>query len=145
MKTLLYTLILTLTLVGVFALPAPAEVPGPHPGYIHALSDLRYARALLQRDQPGPRDQYVIGEIDRAIDEIKRASIDDGKNLEDHPPIDVNLDFHGRFHKALDLLNHAHHDVAQFEDNVFAQGLQRRAIEHIDRAHHELREILDRW
>jgi hypothetical protein len=144
MKTFLSLLFLT-GLAAFLSLPAQAQVPGPHPGYLHALSDLRYARFLVSRDNPGPRDHFVIEEIDKAIGEIKQASIDDGKPLDDHPPIDANLDFRGRFHKALDLLGHANHDIGQFEDNVFATGLQQRAIGHIDRARHELREIINHW
>ena len=30
------------------AQPAMADVPGVHPGYVHALNDLRYAHTLLQ-------------------------------------------------------------------------------------------------
>lgn len=145
MKRLLAFLFLVVALAGVTSISASADMPGPHPGYLHALSDLRTARFLVTRPNPGPRDQYVIAEIDRAIWEIKQASIDDGKNLDDHPPVDANLDFRGRFHQALDLLNRAHHDVSKFEDNIFASGLQHRAIEHIDKAHHELKAIVDRW
>ena len=70
---------------------APAQVPGPHPAYLHALSDLRMARAYLDQIAWPPvqkDEEHAIREIDAAIGEIKRASIDDGKNLEDHPPID---------------------------------------------------------
>ncbi len=145
MKRLIAFLLLAVALAGFTSATASAQVPGPHPGYLRALSDLRTARFLVTRPNPGPRDQYVIAEIDKAIWEIKQASIDDGKNLEDHPPVDANLDFRGRFHQALDLLSHAHHDVEKFEDNIFASGLQHRAIDHIDRAHHELKAIVDRW
>jgi hypothetical protein len=145
MKSLLSLLFVVVALAGIGALPAQAQVPGPHPGYLRALSDLRYARFLVSRDNPGPRDHYVIDEIDKAIGEIKQASIDDGKNLEDHPPVDANLDYRGRFHKALELLGHAHEDVSKFEDNVFATGLQHRAVEHIDKAHRELKNIIDSW
>ena len=93
----------------------------------------------------GERDHFAIESIDRAIDEIKKASIDDGKNLDDHPPVDASLNDSGRFHKALELLNKAHQDIAKFEDNVFAQGLQHRALEHIDKAHHIVKEIIESW
>jgi hypothetical protein len=61
------------------ARPAPG---GEHPAYLHALTDLRDARAQLQRPDGGElRDQEkkAIHEIDDAINEIKKASIDDGK------------------------------------------------------------------
>src|SRR5271167_2064106 len=69
------------------AKPAP---PADHPAYLHALTDLRTARAHLQRPDGGElRDQEkkAIHEIDEAINEIKKASIDDGKDLNDHPPV----------------------------------------------------------
>jgi hypothetical protein len=145
MKKILTTFFVLLVLTGAGSLPVSADIPGAHPGYLRALSDLRWARAYASRDNPGPRDHFVIDEIDRAINEIKIASIDDGKNLNDHPPIDANLDFRGRFRRALDLLNHAHRAVAKEEDNVYAQGLQQRALDHIDKAHHALKEIIDNW
>jgi hypothetical protein len=128
----------------IFAFPATASAQD-HPGYLHALSDLRAARFLLQRDTPGPRDGAAIDEIDHAIREIKHASIDDGKNLNDHPAPDPTWNDVGRFHHALEYLNRAHQDVSGEEDNGYAQGLQHRALYHIDQAHHFVNEILDRW
>jgi hypothetical protein len=52
------------------------------------------------------------------------------------------MDWHGRLRRALELVNKAHNDVAEEEDNRFAQGLQRRALEHIDRAHHHIEEAI---
>jgi len=116
-----------------------ADTPGPHPAYLHALSDLRDARAHLDRLTPSDRldneEEHAIREIDAAINEIKRASIDDGKDLHDHPPIDAHLTRTGRYHKALELLDRAHHDIAEKEDDKFAHGLRHRALEHIDEAH----------
>src|SRR5579863_5367524 len=72
--------------------------------------------------------------IDAAINEIKKASIEDGKNLEDHPPVDELAEHNGRLHKALEFLRKARQDISHDEDNVFAQGLQARAYGHIDGA-----------
>lgn len=119
--------------------------PGQHPAYLHALSDLRDARAHLQRPDGGElkdQEKKAIHEIDEAINEIKKASIDDGKDLNDHPPIDARMDWRGRLHKALELVNKAHNDVAREEDNSFAQGLQQHALEHIDKAHHHIEEAI---
>ena len=130
----------------VFALSAQATpAPQRHPAYLHALSDLRDARAHLRRPDGGElrqQEKDAIGEIDRAIDEIKKASIDDGKNLEDHPPVDAHLPWGGRLHKALDLLDNAHADVAKEEDDPAAQGLKHRALEHIDKAHRHVEEAI---
>jgi hypothetical protein len=126
-------------LVAVCASFSFGDDPGRHPAYLHALTDLRHARAHLQRDTPSEHvdreEAHAIAEIDKAIDEIKRAAIDDGKNLNDHPPVDAHMDWGGRYHKALELLDRAHHDISEKEDDGFAHGLRRRALEHIDEAH----------
>ena len=122
--------------------PAP---PREHPAYLHALTDLRHARAHLERPGGGElkeQEKKAIHEIDEAINEIKKASIDDGKNIDDHPPVDAGLAWPGRLRRALELLDRAHRDVSQEEDNAFAQGLQARAIEHIDKAHHHVEEAI---
>ncbi|MGA2002347.1 MAG: hypothetical protein ABSG70_03130 [Terriglobales bacterium] len=131
-------------LLAVSASLSMADVPGRHPAYLHALSDLRDARAHLEHMTPSEHmnkeEQHAIEAIDRAIDEIKKASIDDGKNIQDHVRVDAHLDRRGRYHKALELLNKAHNDVAREEDNRFADGLRDRAVHHID----EARNIVDR-
>jgi hypothetical protein len=117
-----------------------ADEPGRHPAYLHALTDLRDARAHLENLAPthhmDKEEEHAISEIDKAIDEIKRAAIDDGKNLNDHPPVDTRLDRTGRFHRAQELLDKAHNDIAREEDDPSVRGLRNRAIHHIDEAHH---------
>jgi hypothetical protein len=114
-----------------------ADLPGKHPAYLHALTDLRTARWFLNH-QPGDAKVYGdedvgIQEIDAAIGEIKRAAIDDGKDLNDHPKVDVNE--HGsRLLKAIETLNKAKSDLAQEEDNPTIHELRHRAEEHIERA-----------
>ena len=128
-----------LLLVGVpFA--ANADMPGKHPAYLHALSDLRAARWMLEH-RPGDaavsaQEDVAITEIDKAIGEIKKASIDDGKDIHDHPPVQVGNDRPGRLHKAVELLQKVHSDVAREEDDPFTRGLRDRAIMHIDEALH---------
>jgi tetratricopeptide (TPR) repeat protein len=121
-------------------------VPQRHPAYLHALSDLRFARAYLKRPDGGDLRQQeadAIAEIDKAIDEIKKASIDDGKNLNDHPPVDAHLALVGRLQKALELLDKAHVDISKEEDNPANAGLQQRAMGHIDKAHKHVEEAID--
>jgi hypothetical protein len=108
-----------------------------HPGYMHAISDLRDARALL--DHPDPKNvewdqSKAVGEIDACINDLKQAALNDGKNLADRPAPDVGLDFHGRLHKTLDLLRKARSDMDKEEDDRANSGLQKRANEHVDRA-----------
>ncbi len=114
-----------------------------HPSYLHALTDLRSARAFLVRPAGVVikwDENRAIREIDAAIGEIKQAAIDDGKPLEDHPPVDVGLVWGDRLHKALELVETARRDVNQEEDNAFARGLKNRAIGHIDLAARDINE-----
>lgn len=112
-------------------------LPGKHPGYLHSLSDLRAARWFLNH-RPGDArvaadEDVAIGEIDHAIGEIKKASIDDGKDLNDHPAVDVGE--HGsRLLKSVESLRRAHEDIDHEEDNPEARELRHRALQHIDAA-----------
>jgi len=141
MKTTRLTLTMLLTAAMACAC-ATAQAQRPeHPAYIHALEDLRYARGLLDRlDDPKLEadERHAIHEIDAAINEIKLASVDDGKDLADHPPIDAHLKNTDRFHKALELLQKAHNDCSHEEDNPHTQGLQARVIHHIDEGMHAI-------
>jgi hypothetical protein len=124
-----------------FVLSGKAEARdtySPHPYYLHALSDLRTARWMIEH-RPGnwaqTQDEIeAVHRIDAAIGEIKKASIEDGKNIADHPHVDERPDHSGRLHAALDYLRKARQDIGHDEDNVFAQGLQARAYGHIDGA-----------
>jgi tetratricopeptide (TPR) repeat protein len=115
-----------------------SAAPGEHPHYLHALSDLRAARWMIEHrpgDWPRTVDEVeAVKRIDRAIDEIKKAAIDDGKNLADHPRVDEHPDHIGRLHEAVDYLRKAHEDVNKEEDNAFAYGLKNRALMHISEA-----------
>ena len=120
--------------------PAPVVVTAPpasHPAYLHALTDLRVARSYLARPAGAVvkwDENVAIREIDAAINEIKRASVDDGKPLEDHPAVDVGMVWGDRLHRALELVEKARADVNQEEDNAFANGLKNRAVQHIGEA-----------
>jgi len=133
---------MTAVLIGAFVAAGPsaqAQVPGPHPAYLHALADLRAARHYLNDGWAfeGVRreDGEAIMHIDKAIDEIKRAAIDDGKRVDEPFPIDRRLSPHDRFRKANELLAAAHHDLDHAEDVPQSRGLRDRAIMHIDEAH----------
>jgi hypothetical protein len=117
---------------------APPPRAQAHPAYLHALSDLRAARWLVEH-RPGDWAQTndeaeAVRQIDAAINDIKQAAIDDGKNLNDRPRSDAHFDNRGRIHEALRLLRKARADVAREEDNAYAHGLRNRAVGHIDAA-----------
>ena len=123
-------------------------LPGKHPGYLHSLTDLRTARWFLYH-QAGDAKVYAgedvaISEIDAAIGEIKKASIDDGKDLNDHPNVDVKE--HGsRLLKSIETLKQAHADIDKEEDNPEARELRHRALGHIDKALHAAEKAHTAW
>ncbi|MBV8621788.1 MAG: hypothetical protein JOY84_23205 [Curvibacter sp.] len=133
------------SLLSACAVQAPAPQPAPHvqyhedhPAYLHALSDLRAARWLIAH-RPGDvrvsvDEDAALSGINQAIGEIKRAAIDDGKNIDDHPPIDEHLDHRGRLHRARELLQKSRNDIAREEDNGAVRGLRDRSLHHIDEA-----------
>jgi hypothetical protein len=114
-----------------------ADSPGRHPGYLHALSDLRAARWFLTH-QPGDarvneNEKKALGEVDLAIGEINKASIDDGKPLSDHPNVDVSEEG-SRLLRALETLHKAQDDIRGEEESPEVKGLRARANHHIDLA-----------
>jgi hypothetical protein len=126
-----------------------ADERGKHPYYLHALSDLRDARAHLEFLSPSERrdmeEEHAIREIDMALREIHQAAIDDGKPVGEHMPIDAHLKRTDRFHKALELLDGARKDVRREEDDPRARGLRDRALLHIDEAHHIIERIIHNY
>jgi hypothetical protein len=130
--------------------PPPVVVEAPpaqaHPAYLHALTDLRHARFLLEKPaKPEVKwdETNAVHEIDAAINEIKQASIDDGKPLEDHPPVDAKLKHRGRLKQAEELLHKAAQDIDEKEQNDWAKGLRGRANGHIHNAEHAVHEAMN--
>ena len=133
-------LLLSGLLMAVLPFAANADMPGKHPYYLHALSDLRAARWLLNH-RPGDaavsgQEDEAIMQVDAAIAEVKKAAVEDGKDLWNHPPEDAHLNRAGRLHHAVELLQKARQDLAQEEDNPEARGLKQRSIEHVEHAIH---------
>jgi hypothetical protein len=116
-------------------------MPGRHPSYLHALSDLRGARWMLEHRAGDPRvsahEDAAVREIDAAINELTRAAIDDGKDIHDHPRMDAPEDRPGRLHKAAEILRSVLGDVDREEDDPAARGLKHRAAAHVDAALHQ--------
>ena len=126
------------------ASPPPAE---HHPAYLHALSDLRSARWLVEH-RPGDWAQTVdeveaVRQIDAAINDIKQAAIDDGKDLNDHPPVDERPDHRGRVHAAIDFLKKARGVIEREEDNGWANSPRLHALSHIDGAIRAARRVFN--
>ena len=115
-----------------------ADLPGKHPAYLHALTDLRAARWNLEH-RPGDaavssQEDVAIVETESAIEEAKVAAMEDGKNVEEEPQEDAHLDRPGRLHHALEMLQKAKNDVAREEDNPETRNLRNRIVEHTDLA-----------
>src|SRR5471030_18644 len=121
---------LVIALASPFA--AHADIPGQHPGYLHALTDLREARWNLEHRAGdaavSTQEDVAIVETDRAIGEAKTAAMEDGKNIYQQPPEDAHIDRRGRLHHAAELLRKARQDVAQGESNGQAVELRNRVI-----------------
>jgi len=118
-------------------IPPPIRAPEIHPRYLSAIANLRYARALLWRPdfRDVMRDQRAaIDEIDHAIAEAKRAAIDDGKNIDDHPPVDTRGGWEGRFRKAMEILDAAQSDLSFAEANRGAEPWRDAARANVERA-----------
>jgi hypothetical protein len=135
-KLALSGIVITAVLAGCVAAAPPPRAH--HPAYLHALSDLRTARWLIDH-RPGNWAQTAdeveaVRQIDAAIGDLKQAAYSDGKNLSDHPPVDERSDHAGRIHEALQYLRKARADISSEEDNGNAQGWRNRAIGHIDAA-----------
>ncbi len=133
--------ILALSLAGLAVALAPvvvnAEQPGRHPAYLHARSNLRAAQFLLRvREEPNVARHLIEAdhEVEAAIHEVDNAAVLDRKDLNDHPPVDMNLDRRGRFQKAVALLREARADLGREEDNGRARGWRDAAYRHIDGA-----------
>lgn len=125
---------LTLT----FCASAPIRHPAVHPAYLHALDDLRGARWMIEH-RPGDWARTVdevetVRQIDIAINDIKQAAIDDGRNIDSHPKVDERPAHKERLREALAFLRKARADVAQEEDNADVRGLRNRSLAHIDAA-----------
>lgn len=120
-------------------LPASAaQLPGHHPAYLRALTDLRAARWDLEHRPGDPavsaQENAAVSETDAAISELKLAAEEDGKNLAAAPHEEGAFDRAGRLHRALSLMMRAHDDVRMEEDNPATRDARGRIEQHIDQA-----------
>lgn len=137
--------ITTLLSLSVSHKPAFADILGSHPHYLHARSDLRKADRLLDvRYEPNVTQKLrsALYQDRLAIRDIDVASILDGKNLDDHPPIDSSLKGAGRLHEVLRLLRSARHDLEYPESNVSDFSWRDRAFNHIDKSINDVKEAI---
>jgi type VI protein secretion system component VasF len=117
-----------------FATATPATAQEPH--YLQALSDLRTARDYIQFDQgrfKGGR-RHAVDEINKAIEEIKHAAWDDGKNTQFAPPAQGVTTGWAPLRQAAKWLHQAKGHVAEGVDTPQNAGLRDRAMLHVDEA-----------
>ena len=114
---------------------AHADVRGPHPHYLHALSDLRAARGLLEHThgdrQVSNQEDVAIQEIDAAIGDLRQASIDDGKDVHSTPPAHDTPDHESRLRDANHLLRDAVNEANRGESEIYARHFREDALSHI--------------
>jgi hypothetical protein len=130
---------LTLILIGLtFALtPAAVNAQGRHPAYLRARSDMRRAQFLLRiPEEPNVTRRLIEAdrEVEAAVREVDRAAVLDGKNIDEHPPVDTRIDRRGRFQKIVELLRSARADIGREEDNGRANAWRDAAYRHLDQA-----------
>lgn len=116
---------------------ARADIPGNHPHYLHARSDLRKAEQLLQLpDEANVKreENAAARDVHAAIAEIDRASVLDRKDIDDYPAIDTSLSHAGKFREIERLLQSAKQDISLEEDNQSARAWRHIANVHLDRA-----------
>ncbi|MGD0631693.1 MAG: hypothetical protein ABR987_20375 [Terracidiphilus sp.] len=123
--------VFALTALVLISTAAPARAQEPH--YLHALSNLRTARDYIQfdRGQFNGERRHAVDEINKAIDEIKHAAWDDGKNTQFAPPAQGVTTGWAPMHQAMHWLAEAKGDVSEGVDTPQNQGLRDRALFHI--------------
>jgi len=115
------------------------------PHYLHALSELRTARDYIQYDKNPAHERAnhnAVEEINKAIDEIKHAAWDDGKNTQFAPPAQGVTKGWAPIHYAFNFLTAAKADVGRGVDTPQNTGLRDRAIRHIDVAIIRMTELI---
>src|SRR5579863_3742153 len=124
-------------LAGVALVAMAARVQAQEPHYLKALSDLRTARDYIQSDH---RPQFeherhiAVDEINKAIDEIKHAAWDDGKQTKYAPPPHAETDPWHPLREAVNWIDAAMRDVREGFDQPANQGLRERAVGHMQEA-----------
>ena len=120
--------------LAVFTTATPALAQEPH--YLRALSDLRTARDYIQfdRGQFNGERHHAVDEINKAIEEVKHAAWDDGKNTQFAPPAQGVTTGWAPIHQALHWLAEAKGHVAEGVDAPQNAGLRDKALFHITEA-----------
>ena len=134
-RKVMFALTIAVMMVSVMTARAASQ----HPEYLTALTDLRAARWLIDHHPSitwvqSTDEANAIKAIDAAIEEINKAGIDDGKDIDDHAKVQEIPDRGGRLRRAIELFKQIQQRINEKEDDSFAHGLRGRIVQHIDLA-----------
>jgi len=108
-----------------------------HPAYLQALSNLKLARALLEKtpstQKLDGKEAAALAEIDATIGDLNKASVVGGKPALSPRVSDAKLDRTKRFREALKLLAMARKEIKE-EKTEPATGLKVRSEKHLKKA-----------
>jgi hypothetical protein len=130
---------------GMLLAAAPKATAQPEPHYLQALSELRTARDFIQYDKGAPGGDvrhHAVDEINKAIDEIKHAAWDDGKNTKFAPPAQGAGGW-APIHEAYHHVELARARVDEGVDGPQNNGLRGRIIMHLDESARALHHLLE--
>jgi|SRR5579863_230986 len=134
---------IALSLLGLVVALTALNAQDRHPPYLRARADMRRAQSLLRvQEEPNVARRLIEAdhEMEMAIHEVDRAAALDGRNIDDHPPVDTNVDRRSRFHKIVELLRGARADLGNKEDNPVSSDIRNLAVRHIDLAIERVRQ-----
>lgn len=119
------------------ATPTDAQTAAVHPGYLHAIADLREARGILQGKFVKPAHIQAVSialpDVEHAIYELKQAAKLDDKDLAG-VPAHPNMPPEGAFAKVAQLLASARTQAMKPESDKAAITFRDQAVRHIDAA-----------
>ena len=111
-----------------------ADLPGVHPNYVQAMSDLRTAKQYLARPdtQNAQADELsAMEELDFCLRDLNAAATVDGKNTAAAPVVDAG--FKGnRIARALELIGKAQVEISGREDDAAVLKARQSAIKHLE-------------
>lgn len=114
------------------------DVHKDHVAGVRILTDLRAARWMLDHWPGGwlqAKDVVTAEkEIDDAITDLGKASIEDGEGTEYHLPVDNRADTIGRLREAVDFLTTAQEHLVYDKPGKFTKDLRSTTIKHITSA-----------
>jgi hypothetical protein len=126
-------------------LPGSAFASHGHPGYEHAMDDLRLAQLLLQRSDVAPagngwQDEVSLTKdsIEQAMKQMDAAMGGDRGKQSDLPRLDARMAWAERLNQSLRLIERAETDCSREKDGAENAGTKARIFDLLDQAHTRL-------